>query len=258
MTIPKIIHQTAPRDKEKWNPIWEKCHESWKSNFSPNEFDHVMWTDEDIDNLVKDKYPDYYDVYKKFPLHILQIDFVRNCILDQYGGIYADMDMYCYENFYNDLKKDIVLLGALSHDEVIQNALMCSSKQSSFFKLCAESTIQKFNIFPPLNDLIISSPNLPENIIVSEYVKEITGPYMLSHIYNAFQNKDEIQILSQKEYNPIITEYHSRIKTKHMLTGDWGKEHKNNYDNSFISYKNFKKFNYFKQRGIDIDLYNFK
>jgi mannosyltransferase OCH1-like enzyme len=86
MTIPKIIHQTAPADTNKWNPIWDRCYESWKEEFDEDEYEYVMWNDDDIDKLVEEKYPEYYEDYKVFPSHILQIDFVRNCILDQYGG----------------------------------------------------------------------------------------------------------------------------------------------------------------------------
>jgi mannosyltransferase OCH1-like enzyme len=258
MSIPKIIHQTAPLNKNKWNPVWDKCHKSWKEQFDEDEYEHVMWNDEDIDKLVEEKYPEYYEDYKSFTLHILQLDFVRNCILDQYGGIYADMDMYCYENFYDELNSDTVLLGALSEDEIIQNALMCSTPNSYFFKLCMEKAIEKFKLTPPLQELLQNNPHTPQHIISSNYVKDITGPFLLSEVYNCYENKESIQVLPQKEYNPHIPEYHSMLKTKHMLTGDWGKEGKESYSNPHMSYKEFKRFGYFEGKGIDIDLYNFK
>lgn len=258
MTIPKIIHQTAPTDKEKWNPVWDKCHESWKTHFPENEFEHVMWNDEDIDNLVKEKYPKYYDDYKSFSLHILQVDFVRNCILEQYGGIYADMDVYCYQNFFSELKKEVVLVEGLAHDEIVQNSFMASQKDSVFFKLCIEKSIEVFKNSPSLGERLNQNKSVPENIIVSNYVKEITGPYLLSNVYDTYENKESVQVLPQKEYNPDISEYHSGIKIKHMLTGDWGREGKENYNNPFLSYKDFKKFGYFEGKGIDIDLYDFK
>lgn len=258
MTIPKIIHQTAPADKEKWNPVWDKCHESWKTHFSEDEFEHVMWNDDDIDNLVKEKYPEYYDDYKSFPLHILQVDFVRNCILDQYGGIYVDMDVYCYQNFFSELKKEVVLVEGLAYDEIAQNSFMASQKDSSFFKICMEKSIEIFKNSPSLGERLNQNNSVPENIVVSNYVKEITGPYLLSVVYDTYENKESIQVLPQKEYNPHIPEYHSGIKMKHMLTGDWGKEQKEGYNNPFLSYKDFKKFGYFEGKGIDIDLYDFK
>lgn len=256
MTIPKIIHQSAPTDLNKWNPIWDKCHQSWKEHFDEDEYEHIMWNDEDIDKLVEEKYPEYYEDYKSFPFHILQVDFVRNCILDQYGGIYADMDMYCYENFYDDLDSDVVLLEALAEDEIIQNALMCSTPKSHFFRLCMEKSIEKFK---SLNIQDINSKNTDQShsLKYSNYIKEITGPFLISEVYKNYEDKDKIQILPQKEYNPHIPEYHSTIKTKHMLTGDWGKEAKEHND-PYISYKESKKYGYYKSKGIDIDLYNFK
>jgi len=258
MIIPKIIHQTAPSDPEKWNPIWDKCYESWKEQFDPSEFEYVMWNDEDIDKLVEEKYPEYYEDYKSFPLHILQVDFVRNSILHQYGGIYVDMDVFCYQNFYKDLIGEVVLLEGLANDEIAQNALMCSVEGADFFRLCMEKSIEKFKTTPELSKRLRSSPNEEINLIVSSYVKELTGPYLLSEVYDSYENKESIQILPKKEYNPALNEYHSGLKIKHMLTGDWGKEGKNNYDDMFMTYKEFKKFGYFQGKGIDIDLYDFK
>jgi mannosyltransferase OCH1-like enzyme len=258
MTIPKIIHHTAPTDPEKWNPVWDKCYESWKENFDSSEFEYIMWNDEDIDKLVEEKYPEYYEDYKSFPMHILQVDFVRNCMLHQYGGIYVDMDVYCYQNFYNELTGEVILLEALAVDEVAQNALMCSVKGADFFKLCMEKSIEKFKNTPNILERLQSNPNTQENIVISSYVKELTGPYLLSEVYENFENKDSIQLLSQKEYNPDIGQYHSGLKIKHMLTGDWGREGKDSFNDPFTTYKEFKKLGYFQGKGIDIDLYNFK
>ena len=258
MSIPKIIHQTSPSDPNKWNPVWDKCHQSVKEQFDESEFDHVMWTDEDIDKLVEEKYPEYYEDYKSFPMHILQVDFVRNCILDQFGGIYLDMDVYCYKNFYKQLKSDVVLVEALAHDEIAQNSIMCSTKDSEFFKLCMKKSIEKFKTSTSIEERLLNNTDKSENIVYSQYIKELTGPYLLSEVYNEYEFKDTIQFLPQKEYNPHINEYHSRLKTKHMLTGDWGKESKDSYENSFMTYKEFKKIGYLQGKGIDIDLYDFK
>jgi len=39
------------------------------------------------------------------------------------GGIYADMDMFCYTNFYNELTKVAYVVQSIK-DEFIENSLM--------------------------------------------------------------------------------------------------------------------------------------
>jgi mannosyltransferase OCH1-like enzyme len=140
MFIPKIIHHIAPKDTKKQHPIWKICYNSWLKQFPEPEYKHMMWNDGDIDNLVKNNFPQHWNLYTSFPFHILKIDFSRLCILYRYGGIYADMDMYCYQNFYSDLNNNEVFLiqenkGKVIQDRV-QNSLMCAVKNSSFFLEC--------------------------------------------------------------------------------------------------------------------------
>ena len=92
--IPRIIHHIAPVNTAAWHPFWAHCRQSWIDAF-PNH-DHVLWNDsEDLDRIVRDHYPRYWNLYQSFPVHIMRIDFARLCILHRYGGIYADMDYYC-------------------------------------------------------------------------------------------------------------------------------------------------------------------
>ena len=99
--IPKIIHQTAPADKSKWNPEWYRCQETWKKYFPEPEYKHILWDDDDLANFIKSEYPTYYDIYTSYDKNIKRIDMARYFILYKYGGIYADMDYMCFKNFYD-------------------------------------------------------------------------------------------------------------------------------------------------------------
>lgn len=231
MTIPKLIHHIAPKNIENYHPIWKLCHQSWLKQFPETEYQHIMWNDDDdIDNLVKNKFPEYWDLYSSFPFHILKIDFSRLCILYEYGGIYADMDMYCYENFYSFLiNKEVFLIqenkGTIVEDRV-QNSLMCSIKKSSFFLDCMKECEKLFysteNINPEKEQLHkVLNQKFTEKQF-QKYVWTVTGPHLLSKVYSNYKNK--IDILSKEQYNPNKKTYHSSIKTKHMETGMWGKD----------------------------------
>ena len=99
--IPKIIHQSAPADKSKWPEIWAKCQKKWKELFPAPKYEYKMWTDEDLDALMKNDFPEYYDMYKGYDQNIKRFDIARYFILHKYGGIYADMDYICFKNFYD-------------------------------------------------------------------------------------------------------------------------------------------------------------
>ena len=137
MTIPKIIHQLAPADRSKWSPVWTICSESWKNSF-PSDFQHIIWNDEDAEDIVKRYYPQFLSAYKEFPFHIIRIDFVRWCMLHKFGGIYADMDMYCYKNFYSELTNDCYIIESDMEGETVQNSLMASTPKHPFWYECME------------------------------------------------------------------------------------------------------------------------
>lgn len=133
--IPKIIHQTAPSDKSKWPEIWYRCQESWRTHFP--DYEYRMWTDEDLDNFMKDKYPEYWPMYQKYPRKIQRIDAARYFILHEYGGIYADMDFECLRPFMHRVDETKVGVAESQHiednGEEFQNALMISPEKHPFW-----------------------------------------------------------------------------------------------------------------------------
>lgn len=253
MTIPKIIHQTAPKNMDEWHPIWEKCHSSWKYNFPKEEYTHLMWNDDDMDSFVKTEYPEYWDFYKNLCMHILQIDFFRYLVLYKLGGIYADMDMYCYKNFYDDLNSDCCIVESSSPDlrEFLQNSLMVSSIGNVFFYNCILKFIE---IYSPIDGTLNDTET-------QNWVRKTSGPIFLSDVYKFYQ-KDLIQILPSNEYN--VSQYFINTKTRHMLSGRWGKEmmdilkerHSDNEELNEISHKDYLVIDYKKFRGIDSNSFN--
>jgi len=135
--IPRIIHHIAPVDTDAWHPFWAQCRQSWIDAF-PNH-DHVLWNDsEDLDRIVRDHYPRYWNLYRSFPVHIMRIDFARLCILHRYGGIYADMDYFCYDNFEDQLSTNhsIYLVENLTEEftnATVENSLMAAEENNKFF-----------------------------------------------------------------------------------------------------------------------------
>ncbi len=253
--IPKLLHQLAPADKEKWHPIWHLCRQSWFGTFHSVNF--VLWNDDEIEQLVKTYYYPFYETYKQFPFHINRVDFARFCILHRFGGVYADMDMFCYQDFFNELTESCYLSGSLMYGETVQNSLMASVPNQEFFVECMIKSKELFDSGYYAHD--------KSNITTREsndYVLEVTGPRLLSNVYAATKHK--VTVLTAELYNPYYLTYNSNIRTKHMLTGRWGKEMmdikstEHNQVSDKISHQDYLKADYKGFRNVDVDSFDFK
>lgn len=216
--IPKIIHHIAPADESKWHPLWKACRQSWLDRFP--DFEHKLWNDlDDIDNLVESQYPQYWKTYRNFPAHIMKIDFARFCILHSYGGIYADMDVFCYHNFFQSLVPGAYVLQAPYGDIPIENALMIASKNHPFFELCMSMAMESYNNYRLTHK--ISMPfDRKEN---REFVLNVAGPKLVHEAMLKY-GPHRLLILSGELFNNHGMAYHPRIATRHLLTGIWGRE----------------------------------
>jgi mannosyltransferase OCH1-like enzyme len=262
MAISKIIHHIAPADKSRWHPMWEKCYPTWQEHFP--DFEHKMWNDaEDIDNFVRDYYPKYWQLYSDFPAHIMRIDFVRFCLLHHFGGIYSDMDMFCYKNFYNELDTPLHIVEAPYGEEFLESSLMISEPNHEFWIDCMElskthfyNEVQKRNIKIPFN-----------NDRATQYIiQSVTGPNLICRVWRKWAKTSKIKTLPGVLYNNHGMSYHPEYRTRHMMTGMWGKESvkfieenadsndlKNVLGNSYI--REMK--NYVTLNNVTIDTFDF-
>lgn len=266
--IPKIIHQTAPTNKNHWHPLWFKCTQSWFDNYPY--FEHRIWNDKEIDDLVKEHYPKYWEMYNAFPVHIMKIDFVRFCFLHKFGGIYADMDMFCYKNFYKELNKDIYLLENEMGNDPIENSMMVSEAGNPFWIECMDLSLKRHQYIKEKNpkhlDQVkaISTDKKFGNLLRPYLVFFITGNNLISTVFR--QTKLNISTLPGIYYNNNDTSYHPEYRTKHIHTGLWGEENikiNEGHDNlrnipieKYDFYTDYSRGNYLKVNNFDIDKNN--
>jgi hypothetical protein len=217
MLIPKIIHQIAPKDESSWHPVWKTCHESWKIQFP--DFEHFLWNDAgDIDNFVRENYKDFYDLYLAFPYKIMRINFARYCLLDYFGGIYADMDVYCYKNFYAIIKDKDLWFNENKYAEFvdkkykIENCLIASSRKNLFWKDCLDVCKERFY---SLQDLFAKKLVSREWLIV-----HITDCDLLEQSRDIY-NQSQINFLPAEIFNNRSNFFDNQLYTKHFHTGVW-------------------------------------
>jgi hypothetical protein len=138
--IPKIIHQTWQNKNipyqiynKRWVDSWKKCNPDWEYRF---------WTDEDLRNLIKDKYNWFLPIFDAYPFNICRVDAARYFILYEYGGLYADLDFECLKSFDPLLSNEAVfgrqfenLSKALPANFLIPNALMMSIPRHELWEI---------------------------------------------------------------------------------------------------------------------------
>lgn len=249
--ISKIIHQIAPENINNWHPVWKICRKTWQENFP--DFQHMIWSDVNgIDQFVKENYPQYYDFYISLDLHIMKIDISRYLILHKYGGIYADMDIYCYQNFYDDLDiNSICLLDGSKEGDRFENSMIAAPPNCDFFIQCAELCKERFN---KIKENKIKYKN---NYQCNEYELEVCGPPIISDVYcNYYEDEvlyeGSVFIMEKSLYNMPYFTYDKKYKTKHMLTGIWG-----NDCDAFSETEEEYKDGYLEFRKINIDEFDF-
>jgi len=260
--ISEIIHQTAPSSQTDWHPIWFTCQRSWKNHYK--NFEYILWNDDDTHSLIEKYYPQYFDLYCSFPVHILKIDFARFCILDHMGGIYADMDMFCYANFYDELTKNAYVVQSLT-DEYIENSLMAGTPNNKFFQQCMKTSKERFN-HAKRNDFVFQGMiNVHNNYRELAKAKSflifyIAGTNLVTNVFRKF-DKNYVDSLSGWRYNNVHYSYDKEFRTKHMHTCNWGdediKKTKFLAKEKEISFSEQLKHVYKEQKFIDIDYFNF-
>ena len=268
LTIPKIIHQTGPSDQANWHPLWFRCQQSWKEQFP--EFEHRFWSDEEIDELIRTQYPKYWDMYSNFPAHIMKIDFVRFVILHHIGGIYADLDVYCYQKFYEELTENAYIVENPFGNDPFENSLMCSAPDSEFFLRCMELSLERWEYTKRVNPEMIENVSVISKdrnygLILRPYVVFfITGTQLLSSAYRKYS--DLTATLPGMLFNNNDISYDPIYRTKHVHTGLWGKENIEiatelgaAYENlrqipvnQFDFYHDYSKGNYMKTNALDV------
>lgn len=203
--IPLIIHQTAPANRLKWSPLWEKCQESVIKNFQG--FVYKMWTDQDLELLIRTKYPWFLQQYLSYPSTIMRVDAARCFILDTYGGIYIDMDFEIYKNFYYELPQEKVSIVESSYRETekYQNSLMASPPKHPFWNEVFRELMSTYNYY-------------------QSSVLDATGPRMLDRVIE--RTNMSIHVLPAIYYNPRpSTESYQNINqnlfSKHYYTAVW-------------------------------------
>ncbi|CAH6421264.1 DXD sugar-binding motif protein [uncultured virus] len=210
--IPKIIHHLAPADQTKWKNEWYSCLKTWFDNFPKSEYKHLFWNDEQLREFMKNNFNWFLPIYDNYKENIMRVDISRYFLLYKYGGIYTDMDMMCYKNFFHllDQNKPNIVGSPFVKCEKTQNSLLASPKNHPFW----------IDVF--------------QNSIASRKmcsVIDISGPRLLDKVID--KNDHKINILDKNLFNPMpIPKNKKNLYTAHLYSGSW--KNPINFSKSFL------------------------
>ena len=119
-------------------------------------YQYKLWNLEDCENLIKEDFSEYLDLWKDFRFDIQRCDFIRYCILYKFGGLYIDCDIRPMKNLdlvFSSLETEEQLYFVHWADDIKRlpyNAIMGSHHNNNLFleiiKQCEKDYYEKSKI----------------------------------------------------------------------------------------------------------------
>lgn len=199
MQIPKIIHQVY-EDPDGPSGLLKSFSASWLK-FNPG-WDYMFWNKDRMESLIEEDFPGFMETYCSFPYNVQRWDAIRYLILYKYGGLYVDMDYECLAPVDPLLDDNICCFGQEMHTakEITSfagNAFMASVADHGFWKQV-------------INEIRTYKHDHKNKFSI---VMNTTGPYMITRVYEKFENKAGMSLIPAKYVAPLTkNEAHKLIR----------------------------------------------
>lgn len=200
MEIPHIIHQIWVSDSIPLPQIFIDMSNTWKRDYPS--WEYKFWGKKEIDNFLKDNFPEFVDIFYKFPFDIQRLDAIRYLILYKIGGMYVDVDYESISNmselfinktccFALEPKSHIYSLPKL-YEKVFNNALMLSVPGHPFMKKIIEKVFSRKTLSHETSNKDLC-------------VMETTGPWMLVDMFYKMPKceKDRVFLIPSEFVSPL-------------------------------------------------------
>lgn len=194
--IPKIIHQIWSGIDKPLNSVFRALGETWQEHHP--EWQYEFWDDERMNSFICKYYPQYKEIYNRYPYNVQRWDTIRYLILYQMGGLYVDFDYECLENIEPLLtgKTCCFAMEPASHAELFNkakmfnNALIASTPAHLFLKKVINSVFSE--------DILQYDTSNKMSCVLNT-----TGPLMLGNVYSDFKDQNSIYLIPAKYVSPF-------------------------------------------------------
>lgn len=232
MKIPYMLHQIWSSKKMPLPDCFLELSETWKEKH-PN-WQYVFWDDEKMDCFMKEYFPQYIEVYNKFPYDIQRWDSIRYLILYQFGGVYVDFDVECLENiepllknnccFGSDVQENIVYSSLIQGDDYLNNTFMATVPGHPFFAKIIKHVFEGKQI--PYSDSIYKLLYVLQttgSIMLSNLKsKDDTGVYVIPARYISPFSITESQLIRHGKFEQEWEDRLQQAYAVHYFMGTWG------------------------------------
>lgn len=225
--IPRILHQTV-KDKNSIRPEWQKCMQTWKDTLRPGKdldgegaWTFHLWDDADNEKFVRERYPQYYQLYCDLPLPINRVDMVRYLYMHAMGGLYCDADLFCLRSIEPLRSAGRIVVGEYSFhlNRFVECAFLGSVPGHPFWLEVIE-VIAKTLYKPTVLELAAKQMG-------SLAVHTLTGPLQFGKAVKRAMKRDNnaagIKCFPQHIFYPDAEKkpYPADSYTVHLCTGSW-------------------------------------
>jgi len=207
----KIIHQVYGMFDDgiplKDIPVFYENVKKTKLFCKQQKIQHKLWNLQQANKLIHTHFKEYIQLWNDFKVPIQKADFIRYCILYQYGGIYIDCDIHPINNsqsvIHKLFQKDFFFV-TWNDDKKFKpyNAVIGTKKKNPLYKEilqhCKESFYEK-------------SKNKIYDKWKGRYIFQTTGHYMLLRVLK------KNNLYRKKYILNIMKIYHS--KTNRIIQG---------------------------------------
>ncbi len=224
--IPKIIHQIWYQGIDNIIEPYKLCFIYAIKFLENTNWEHKFWDKESIEELILDKYPQYFDLYNSCSILVQKLDIARYIILYHYGGCYMDMDMKIIKDFTDLLDEDDEIVVSKTQHKFINNGILFSNINNKFWLDFLE------DIKPKINKFTFSK-------LIS--VNYSTGPINFTNFVNNKTKEMKIKILPYKYLEPCESKYSQKITDDAHVINYFGNSWVDPYFNLLLFiYLNFK------------------
>jgi len=199
--LPKIIHQQW-KNTSIPNGFYKDWHLKFKKLYPESDFKHMLWTDENARELIKNDFPFFLEAYDGYKYGIQRADAVRYFVLYKYGGLYADLDYEPLVNFWDHLPTDRIALveSPYLYNEKSQNSLMSSPIADPFWN-------ETFTLLMERKDKPVLQATGP--MFLDALMKRATEPFTLLPCEN-FQRLP-LHLSKEEDVSPFLSQLHREL-----------------------------------------------
>jgi hypothetical protein len=194
LRIPRILHQLWADSNIP--PRYALLQETWRRHHPDWEF--RLWTDRDLLSLVERRYPELAAIFRDYRMNICRADLGRYLVLDNVGGVYADMDCECLRPVTPLLDGHGIVFG-LEPEQHLAAPLVVERGLGKIVCASFIASVPEHDFWRHVLDHIRAAAKMPGPL-------DATGPFMLTRAYESYSAPGSVTLLPARQVYPITSD----------------------------------------------------